>query len=332
MINHKQITIVTNNSKLQEIIFKIDKISNSDSSVMLVGETGVGKEIFADYIHRTSNRKNKPFVKVGLSALPPDLLESELFGHEKGAFTSAHSEKKGLFEIADTGSIFLDDIDDVPMVIQSKLLRVLESQELMRIGSTIPIPIDVRLITASKVDLKLLIEKGKFRSDLYYRINVVPFYIPPLRERREDIPLLIEHFFKHYSPETEINISNGAMQSLVAYHWPGNIRELRNVIQRLSLFSDKEIKVHDLAQEIRHADGLGDLMKACDHCFYEESLGFDQVIACLEVNLLKKALRHADGNQSHASKLLKMSLSTFRDKLKKYNLLHKDSTTYCEKP
>ncbi|MEJ2543154.1 MAG: sigma-54 dependent transcriptional regulator [Calditrichaceae bacterium] len=332
MDTHKPINIVTNNSKLRDILKKIDKIADSNSSVLLVGETGVGKEIFADYIHRTSTRKDKPFVKVGLSALPPDLLESELFGHEKGAFTSAHSEKKGLFEIAHTGSIFLDDIDDVPMAIQSKLLRVLESKELMRIGGTNPIPIDVRLITASKVDLKLLIEKNKFRSDLYYRINVVPFYIPPLRERREDIPLLVDHFLRHYASDANIKISNGAKQSLIAYHWPGNIRELRNVVQRLSLFSDKEIKLQDLSLEIRHADGLGDLMKACDHCFCENSMGFDQVIACLEVNLLKKALRETNGNQSHAAKVLKMSLSTFRDKLKKYKILHTDYNSICDNP
>jgi transcriptional regulator with PAS, ATPase and Fis domain len=332
MNNYRPVSVVTNNLKLQDIIKKIDKITDSYSSVLLVGETGVGKEIFADYIHHTSNRKDKPFVKVGLSALPPDLLESELFGHEKGAYTSAHSEKKGLFEIAHTGSIFLDDIDDVPMIIQSKLLRVLESQELMRIGGTNPIPIDVRLITASKVDLKLLIEKDKFRSDLYYRINVVPFYIPPLRERREDIPLLIEYFFKHYSPDSKIKISNGAMQSLIAYHWPGNIRELRNVVQRLSLFTDKEITLQDLSIEIRNADGLGDLMKACDHCFCENSLGFDKVIACLEINLLKKALRETNGNQSHAAKMLKMSLSTFRDKLKKHKILYKDYSPICENP
>lgn len=194
MKKHHSLTLITKNELMREILSRIDKIVDSDSSVLLIGETGVGKEIFAEYIHRTSNRGQNPFVKIGLSALPVDLLESELFGYEKGAFTSASNEKKGLFEIADTGSIFLDDIDDVPLQIQTKLLRVLESRELMRIGSTSPIPIDVRLITASKVDLKELVNRGIFRPDLFYRINVVPINVPPLRERRDDIPALVDYF------------------------------------------------------------------------------------------------------------------------------------------
>jgi DNA-binding NtrC family response regulator len=332
MSEKKPVTLVTNNSVVREIIQKIDKISESNSSVLLVGETGVGKEIFADYIHYTSNRKDRPFVKVGLSALPLDLLESELFGHEKGSFTSAHTEKKGLFEIAHSGTIFLDDIDDVPLSIQSKLLRVLESQEMMRIGGVNPIPVDIRLITASKVDLKLLIEKNKFRDDLYYRINVVPLKIPPLRERREDVPLLVEHFLKKYAPETELKVTTAVMQALISYTWPGNIRELRNVIQRLALFADSEIHLRDLSPEIRHADGLGQLMHACDRCFYDHELSFDQVVACLEINLLNKALHKSGGNQSQASKMLRMSLSTFRDKLKKYNILHNKTTEPCGNP
>ena len=175
------------------MISRIDKIVDSDSSVLLIGETGVGKEIIAEYIHRSSSRAGEPFVKLGLSAMPVELLESELFGHEKGAFTSASYEKKGLFEIANGGTIFLDDIDDVPVLIQTKLLRVLESRELLRVGSTTPIPIDVRLITATKIDLKDLANKNLFRADLYYRINVVPIKIPPLRARRDDIPYLVEH-------------------------------------------------------------------------------------------------------------------------------------------
>lgn len=332
MDNTKPVTIVSQNETIREIIRKIDKLSESNSSVLLVGETGVGKEIFADYIHYTSVRRNKPFVKVGLSALPPELLESELFGHERGSFTSAHSEKKGLFEIAHTGTIFLDDIDDVPMSIQSKLLRVLESQELMRVGGVSSIPIDVRLITASKVELKLLIEKNIFRSDLFYRINVVPLKIPPLRERREDIPPLLNHFLQRYAPENELKISNAALQALVSYTWPGNIRELRNVVQRLALFAEKEVSLRDLSPEIRHADGFGELMKACDKCFHEEALSFEQVVSCLEINLLNKALEEANGNQSRASKILKMSLSTFRDKLKKYHILDRSPAPPCEKP
>lgn len=321
MDSDKPVNLITQNDRILGLIEQIDKITHSTSSVLLVGETGVGKEIFADYIHRTSLRKDKPFVKVGLSALPPELLESELFGHEKGSFTSAHSEKKGLFEIANEGSIFLDDIDDVPMAIQTKLLRVLECKELLRVGGTEPIPVDVRLITASKVDLKLLIERQKFRADLYYRINVVPLNIPPLRERRDDIPLLINHFLERYSDDKKLAVSIGAMQALKLYNWPGNIRELRNVAQRLALFSESEIHLSDLPAEIRHTDGLDVLLKACDYCFVENSMSFDQVITCLEMNLLKQAMRESNNNQSQAARVLKMSLSTFRDKLKKHNIL-----------
>ncbi len=330
MENLKPVTLVSQNKSVKEIISIIDRITHSDGSVLLVGETGVGKEIFADYIHHTSHRKDRPFVKVSLSALPPELLESELFGHEKGSFTSAHSEKKGLFEIANSGTIFLDDIDDVPMAIQTKLLRVLESKELIRVGATKAIPVNVRLITASKVDLKILIDKGMFRPDLYYRINVVPLNIPPLRERKDDIPVLFEYFLKRYNGDKELKVSVSAMQSMINYSWPGNVRELRNVAQRISLFAEKEIHLKDLPSEVRQLDGLESLLKACDRCFLESSMSFEQVVACLEINLLNQALKESKSNQSRAAKKLKMSLSTFRDKLKKYNLLKTASNGSAE--
>ena len=327
MSANKPIKIITNNEIMHSIIKKVDRIVKSDSSVLLVGETGVGKEVFAEYIHRNSLRKDNSFVKIGLSALPEDLLGSELFGHERGSFTSAMTEKKGLFEIANNGSMFLDDIDDVPMSIQTKLLRVLESGELMRIGSTYAIPIDVRLITASKVDLKILIEHGKFRSDLFYRINVVPIIIPPLRERRDDIPLLAQHFLNIYASDKEMVITPMALRAMMSYNWPGNVRELRNLIQRLCLFKEKEITPHDLPTEIRLEDPEELIVKACDRCFLEKNMSFDHVVACLERNLLREALRRSDGNQTNAAKSLNMSLSTFRDKVKKHNPL--GATSHC---
>lgn len=317
----QSLTLLTQNQKVKEILQKIQQVVDSDSSILLIGETGVGKELFAEYVHNTSPRAQRPFVKIGLSALPADLLESELFGHERGAYTSAMNEKKGLFEIANTGSIFLDDIDDVPLSIQTKLLRVLESRELMRIGGTAPIPIDVRLITASKVDLKLLVERGIFRADLFYRINVVPINIPPLRDRTDDIPLLIEHFFKKFSPDKEISVSTPALRALLNYSWPGNIRELKNVIQRISLFAEKEIMIDDLPQEIKTGDPIDFLLKACNKCFLEYSMSLNQIVQCLENNLINAALSKTNGNQSQAAKKLGLSLSTFRDKLKKYNLI-----------
>ena len=262
---------------------RIDTVAASDSSVLLIGETGVGKELIAEYVHRRSPRSEKPLVKVGLSALPPELVESELFGHERGAFTSASSEKKGLFELAHAGTIFLDDIDDFPLPLQAKLLRVLESREVMRVGSTTPIPIDVRLITATKVDLKEMVDRNLFRSDLYYRINVVPLVILPQRERPDDIPLFVHYFLQRY-------------------------------------VQGRDVRVKDLPPEIQQETPLELMAKACNRCFVEENMSFDKVVACLETNLLRQALHRTKGNRTQAARLLGLSLSTMRDKLKKYNL------------
>ena len=317
---NKSFTLIARNEKVRELISKIDKIVDSNGSVLLTGETGVGKEIFAEYIHRTSNRANKPFVKLSLSAMPAELLESELFGHDKGAYTSAVAEKKGLFEIADTGSIFLDDIDDVPLKIQKKLLRVLESREIQRVGGTRTKNIDVRLITASKIDLKELVDKGIFRSDLFYRINVVPFEIPPLRERRDDIEPLIEYFIRHFDSNRKITLSADALKAFINYSWPGNVRELKNHIQRILLFVSEEIRLSDLPVELRSDNPFEHILKACNNCYSEGEMNFEQVIKCLEHNLIEKALTKTEWNQSKAAKNLGLSLSTFRDKLKKHNI------------
>jgi transcriptional regulator with PAS, ATPase and Fis domain len=318
MEDTNSISIITQNGSMRAIIDRLRHISDSDTNVLLIGETGVGKEIFAEYIHRTSMRSNRPFVKIGLSSLPEDLMASELFGHEKGSFTGAVGSKKGLFEMADSGSIFLDDIDDVPLSIQTKLLRVLESRELMRVGGVQPIPVDIRLISASKVELKDMVDRNLFRSDLFYRINVLPVYIPPLRERRDDIPLLVEYFLKRYAPGKDLEVTMEAMKALVNYHWPGNVRELRNVVQRASLFTEKRIGLGELPDDITGSSYLKSIVKACSLCFHDEQMQFSQVVGCVESNLIKEALRQADGNQSEAAKMLNLSLSTFRDKLKKY--------------
>jgi len=314
----KAVTIITQNEKMRTILKSIDKIAASDTSVLLVGETGVGKEIFADYIHRISSRSGNTIVKIGLAALPSDLMASELFGFEKGAFTSALTNKKGLFEIADNGTVFLDDIDDVPPEIQVKLLRVLETGELMRIGGTKNIPIDIRLVSASKVDLKELTKKQMFRSDLLYRINVVTVEIPPLRERTDDIPLLVEHFIRKYSPNQKLSVKHEALALLMNYHWPGNVRELKNVIQRAVLFAEQEIGLNDLPIEIRQNNPLEQILNSCSLCFNENGMDFSQVIECLEYKLINEALNRSTGNQSRAAEILSLSLSTFRDKLKKY--------------
>jgi DNA-binding NtrC family response regulator len=313
----QSVALITQDSKMQELINRINKVVDSNSSILLIGETGVGKEVFADYIHRLSNRSQNPFVKVGLSALPHDLLESELFGFEKGSFTNADHQKKGMFELAHTGSIFLDDIDDAPLKTQTKLLRVLESHEVRRIGGTRPLPVDVRLVCASKVEIKDLVENNLFRRDLYYRINIVQIRIPPLCNRKGDIPLLIEHFLKRFGKDKELTISQEVLDHLMDYHWPGNVRELRNVIQRASLFADKVIQISDLPDDYQQIDHIDQMVKSCQSCFTKGELPFNTVMQCLESRLIKEALASAEGNQSEAARRLGLKLSTFRDKLKK---------------
>lgn len=314
---------------MRAIIAKLQKVVHTDSSILLIGETGVGKEIFAEYIHRSSNRNQNTFVKIGLASLPSDLMASELFGYEKGAFTSANGTKKGLFEMADQGSIFLDDIDDVPLDIQAKLLRVLESRELMRVGGTKRIPIDIRLICASKVDLKEMVEAGRFRRDLFYRINVVPVNIPSLRERKNDIPLLTDYFLKKFAIQKKLGISKKANEALINYHWPGNVRELRNVVQRASLFADDEITLDFLPMEIANGSPLEHIIQSCSNCFYDGKLPFRKVINCLEIKLINEALSRSGGNQSEAAKNLGLSLSTLRDKIKKHQLIAEHCENQC---
>ncbi len=314
------LTLIAQSTTMCELLEQVDTAALTDSSVLLIGETGVGKELFAEYIHKKSNRDELPFVKVGLASLPAELLESELFGHEKGAYTGAAGEKKGLFELAEQGSIFLDDIDDFPLHLQSKLLRVLESRELMRVGGTVPIPVNVRVICASKIDLKELVDKNQFRSDLYYRINVVPIHIPPLRSRREDIPLLIRHFLQRFIADRTVEVTGEAMQLLQSYDWPGNIRELRNVVQRMAIFANGSITPKNLPSEIHSSSSLDSILKACNRCLVEEKMGFEEIVNCLEKNLVNQALLKSAGNKSQAAKLLDLSLSTFRDKLKKFGI------------
>lgn len=320
--NGKQfaLEIVTRSEAIQKILEQLRAVALTDSTVLLIGETGVGKELVAEYLHQKSVRRFKPLVKVGVATLPRELVESELFGHEKGAFTSASAEKKGLFEVANGGSLFLDDIDDLPIEIQPKLLRAMESHEIQRVGGTRTIQIDVRFIAASKVSLKELVDRGKFRADLFYRLNVVPITIPPLRDRRQDIPALVEHYLKVYLPDKKVAVSKEALRALVNYSWPGNVRELVNVLVRVLLFVNDEITFDDLPTEIRGEDPIDNLIKSCTRCFFEENMSYDQIMACLESNLLRQALDLHGGNKSKAAQFLGLKLSTFRDKLIRLNL------------
>src|SRR5580704_13468370 len=225
--------IIGHSAPMQEIFATITRVAPTRATVLLAGESGVGKDMIARAIHQHSPRKDRPFVKINCTAIPENLMESELFGYEKGAFTGANTSKPGKFEQADTGTVFLDEIGDVPGSIQVKLLRVLQEHEFERLGSNKTQHTDVRVIAATNVDLRAALEQGTFREDLYYRLNVVPLNIPPLRERKEDIPYLVEHFAKKFGGE----ISEGALERLMSYHWPGNVRELENVVERSVLLA-----------------------------------------------------------------------------------------------
>src|SRR5579862_358826 len=232
--------IVGQSPALREVLDLIELVAPTDSSVLLLGETGTGKELIARAIHQRSRRKNRTLVKVNCAAIPTGLLESELFGHERGAFTGAIAQKAGRVELADQGSLFLDEIGDIPLELQPKLLRVLQEREFERLGSTRTTKVDVRVVAATHRDLEEMITKGQFRSDLYYRLNVFPIVIPPLRERPEDIPLLVQHFVEvaaEKMDKTIDTIPSRTMEALVEYRWPGNIRELENVIERAVILS-----------------------------------------------------------------------------------------------
>jgi DNA-binding NtrC family response regulator len=290
---------------MQEIFATITRVAPTRATVLLCGESGVGKDMIARAIHHHSPRKDRPFVKINCTAIPENLMESELFGYEKGAFTGANISKPGKFEIANTGTVMLDEIGDVPGSIQVKLLRVLQEREFERLGSNKTQQTDVRVIAATNVDLRAALEQGTFREDLYYRLNVVPLNIPPLRERKEDIPYLVEHFAQKFGGD----LSEGAMERLLTYHWPGNVRELENVVERSVLLARgprveaDDIRI-DTAQRTRPAAVAG------DH-FLPEGMTLDEY----EQSILREALKRANGNKSHAARLLGLTRNALRYRL-----------------
>ncbi len=306
--------IIGKSKSMQEVYHLLSIVSDSDSTILITGETGTGKEVVADAIHYAGLRQDCPHIKVSCALFSKDILESELFGHEKGAFTGALVDKKGRFELADKGTIFLDDVDDIPLELQVKLLRVLQNNEFERVGGTETLKVDVRVIASSKANLLEKIKKGEFREDLYYRLNVVPINLPPLRERKKDIPLLIEAFIEKYSPGKILKFPNKTMDYLLGYHWPGNVRELENLIERLALTAQDGNITHSLLpSEIIWEEVCPE--EAC----LDESC-FDEVIRNTEVNLIKQALNIAGGNKTKAARLLKLKPSTLRSKIEKYNL------------
>ena len=305
---------------MQEVYSLIQQVAPSKSTVLINGESGTGKELVAKAIHSNSPRSSKQFVTVNSGSLPPDLLESNLFGHVKGAFTGAVSPKKGLFEIATGGSIFLDEIGTVPLETQSKLLRVIQEREFMRLGGVDTIRVDVRIIAATNSDLKELVEAGTFREDLYYRLNVINLYLPSLRQRKEDIPLLTQHFLKKYGEEngrSSIAISSEATQSLMEYDWPGNVRELENIIERAVVLADGHLVEQHLIPE--HVLS-GPTLRLPQVVVPEEGISFRDVTTGFEKRLIESSLETSGGVQKKAAQLLGLKPTTLNEMIKRYNI------------
>lgn len=306
----------TGNSKaINEIFDLIKSVAQTNASILITGETGTGKEMLANIIHYNSNRKNKPFVKVSCAILAKDVFESELFGHEKGSFTGAEKARTGRFLAANQGTIYLDDIDDVPLDLQVKLLRVLQEQEVEPVGATQPVKVDVRVVTSTKYDIKNLITNGRFRDDLFYRLNVIPIHIPPLRERKEDVPTLVNRFLKEFSQGHILSVENEAMVILQQYAWPGNVRELRNLMERLALtVKNESIRAQDLPAEfLLPQKDLEDVLLA-------DYWDLESIMADTEIKLIKAAILRSTGNKTRAAKILGIPLSTLRTKLEKYGI------------
>ena len=302
--------IIGHSPAMQEIFATITRVAGTRATVLLAGESGVGKDMIARAIHQHSPRRDRPFVKINCTAIPENLMESELFGYEKGAFTGANTSKPGKFEQADTGTVFLDEIGDVPPLIQVKLLRVLQDREFERLGSNKVMHSDVRVVAATNVDLRAALENGTFREDLYYRLNVVPLDIPPLRERKDDIPYLVDHFAKKFGGE----ISQGALERLLTYHWPGNVRELENVVERSVLLAHgPRVEADDI--RIDTAAARSRPMAATDQ-FLPEGMTLDEY----EQSLIREALKRANGNKSQAARLLGLTRNALRYRLAQMGL------------
>lgn len=308
--------IIGESSKIKDVLDIVNRVAKSNATVLITGESGSGKELFANAIYNNSNRNDKPYVKINCGAIPENLVESELFGHEKGAFTGAISKKLGKFERANYGTIFLDEIGELSLPMQVKLLRVLQEKEIERIGGTEVIKIDVRVVAATNRDLKKMIKERSFREDLYYRLNVIPIELPSLKERKEDIPLLVEYFIDKYYKQMGrnlIKIDKEALQMLVNHEWKGNIRELENVIERMVILCQSDtIHKKDLPKEILFGN-MGDIE---EFLLPENGIDLEKV----EKNFIRQALMFSDGNQTKAAKVLGITRHTLLYRMDKYDI------------
>ena len=309
--------LVGSSAPMQAIYKRISLVANKNSTILIEGETGTGKELIAKAIHYNSPRREQPLVSVNCGAIPSNLLEDELFGHVRGAFTGAHQQHEGRFEQANNGTLFLDEVSSMPMDLQVKLLRVLQEREFQRIGSAATVKVDVRIVAATNGNLLAAVEKGEFRSDLYYRLNVIPIIVPPLRERRDDIPLLTMHFVKKFCTEQNVplkRISDEALQSLVNYDWPGNVRQLENVVEMaVTLSDDRELLDIGDFPAVCHVSKNTDAESEIE--FPNDGVNFNTVVSNLEKRLILQSLEVARGNKKKAATLLRLKRTTFVEKL-----------------
>jgi two-component system, NtrC family, response regulator AtoC len=319
--------IVGRSAKMRAVFEFLRIIGNSDSTVLITGESGTGKEVTATLIHESSRRKHRPFVAVSCALFADTLIESELFGHERGAFTGAIKDRPGRFELAEGGTIFLDDIDDVPLTMQVKLLRVLQNRTIERLGGTRTVPVNVRIIAGSKRDLKQMVVEGKFREDLFYRLNVLPVALPPLRDRREDVPVLMDHFIERYFHRRGENVpavSDAVRQAFMRYNWPGNVRELENACERIAqTCTCGTIRVGCMAANILFGAGAepaGPLPRQSAVPQEVRSISLDDRIRDVEANLIGWALKASNGNKSRAAELLQIKRSTLGDRINRCGL------------
>ncbi len=317
---HKFANIIGRSSRMRQVFDLIIQAAPSRSTILIQGESGTGKELVARAIHANSSRAEQPFVAVNSGSLPHDLLESTLFGHVKGAFAGAVYPKKGLFDLADRGSIFFDEIGNVPLETQAKLLRVIQERDFMRLGGLEALKVDVRIIAATTMDLKQLMEEGKFREDLFYRLHVISIHLPPLRERKDDIPLLAQHFLRKYGEENrkpELEMSPEALDLMTEYDWPGNVRELENVIERaVVLTSDKRIGVELIPDHVRRTPQF----QMPEFVVPPEGIFFKDVITGFEKRLIESTLEAAGGVQKKAAELLHIKPTTLNEMIKRYDI------------
>ncbi len=318
--------IIGCSTEMRKIFEIIERIAPTQASVLIYGESGTGKELVARAIHQKSKAAAHPFVPINCSAIPEGLVESELFGHVKGSFTGATAPKQGLFKLADNGSIFLDEIGELPPFIQTKLLRVLQEREFLPVGGTEPVKVNVRIISATNRDLEQEVVEGRFREDLFYRLAVVPIRVPPLRERKDDIPLLVEHFLEKYCRQFDKSIdgvSSYAMEVLMEYDFPGNVRELENIIERGVAMASSNILLPDsltIAAHRRSPASPGRPGATEDDFAQARDIGLEEYLASVERRLIRRALEEAGGSKMRAAELLKVSFRSLRYKIQKYGI------------